>query len=315
MAKLKKLILKNYCGYKGEFELDLTDNGVVKRWAMFFGPNGIGKTNFIRAVDLIASPITKFTQRKNFIPFRKLKYHNDYIPAAELLYESVTDLSIEGIFDIDGEEKRVVLEDNLQGQIFAGRQLDEEKGEISGIKINELTMEDQGVVFIDADSRNLMNQFQLIDSFREPFCEFASAVYGFKCYCPENAEVVTNGITYLMDFVIEKPNGTKVHYKRFSDGEKKIATLLSGLFKRAHKTSPTYENSDILIIDNIEMHIYWKRHMKLLEMMEKYFGDKQIIATTHSPIIIHNMDKKYLYDLEELLTEKVCDTSGISEES
>jgi len=28
------------------------------------------------------------------------------------------------------------------------------------------------------------------------------------------------------DFVIEKPGGTKVHYKRFSDGEKKIEAVL-----------------------------------------------------------------------------------------
>jgi predicted ATP-binding protein involved in virulence len=298
MIKLKRIRLKNYCGYR-DFQLDLTDGGNIKTWAMFFGPNGIGKSNIIRAVDLLASPITKFTQRKNFIPFRKLKYNKDYIPAAELLYDNVEDLLLEAVFDIDGVEKRVVLEDNIKGQITAGRQLEE--GEISGIKINELTMEDQGVIFIDADSRNLMNQFQLIDSFEKPFCDFAEAVYGFKCYCPKNATVATQGITYLMDFVIEKPCGTKVHYKRFSDGEKKIATLLSGLFKRAHKTSPTYENSDILIIDNIAMHIYWKRHMTLIEKLEKYFGDKQIIATTHSPIIIQNMDKKYLYDLEDLV--------------
>jgi len=38
-----------------------------------------------------------------------------------------------------------------------------------------------------------------------------------------------------------------------------------------------------------------------IEKLEKYFGDKQIIATTHSPIIIQNMDKKYLYDLEDLV--------------
>lgn len=306
MIKLKKIKLKNYCGYR-DFELDFTDSdGNIKTWAMFFGPNGVGKSNIIRAVDLLASPITKFTQRKNFIPFRKLKYNKDYITGAELLYDDVEDLLLEAVFDLNGEEKRVVLEDNIKGQIFAGRQVDKEKGEISGIRVNELTVEDQGVTYIDADSRNLMHHFQIIDVFEEPFCDFAKSVYGFNCYCPKNAAVVTQGIKYLMDFVIEKPDGTKVHYSRFSDGEKKIATLLSSLFKRANKDSPTYENNNILIIDNIEMHIYWKRHMTLIEKMEKYFGDKQIIATTHSPIIIQNFDKKYLYDLEELVGSQKC---------
>jgi len=301
VIKLKKIRLKNYCGYR-DFELDLTDeDGSIKTWTIFFGPNGVGKTNIIRAVDLLTSPITKFTQRKNFIPFRKLKYNKDYVNGAELLYDEVEDLLLEAVFDLDGKEKRVILEDNIKGQIFSGRQVDEKKGEISGIRVNELTMKDQGVTYIDADSRNLMHHFQIIDAFEEPFCDFAKSVYGYNCYCPKNAEAWTDGIRYLMDFVIEKLDGTKVHYSRFSDGEKKIATLLSSLFKRAHKDSPTYENNDILIIDNIELHIYFKRHMTLIEKIEKYFGDKQIIATTHSPIIIQNMNKKYLYDLEELV--------------
>ena len=38
--------------------------------------------------------------------------------------------------------------------------------------------------------------------------------------------------------------------------------------------------------------------MKLIEKMEEYFPDKQFIATTHSPVIINEMNKKYLIDME-----------------
>ena len=44
-VKLKHIKLSNYCGYK-DFELDLTDDQGVKRWSIFYGPNGIGKSNF-----------------------------------------------------------------------------------------------------------------------------------------------------------------------------------------------------------------------------------------------------------------------------
>jgi predicted ATP-binding protein involved in virulence len=60
------------------------------------------------------------------------------------------------------------------------------------------------------------------------------------------------------------------------------------------------------------MHIYWKRHMLLIEKMEEYFPDKQIIATTHSPILIQNMKKKYLYDLEDLLVDEDVVKKGFS---
>jgi len=274
----------------------------LKKWAIFYGPNGSGKSNLIRAVELLASPRV-FTKKKNILTFRKLKYHHDYIYGVETMYEDINDLTMEATFLIGEEEKKVILEDNIKGVIFAGRKVDNEKGEISGIKTNDLLPEQQGSIFIDADSRNMMHKFQIIESLEKPFCDFASAVYGLNCYCPKTAKVVDHGITYLLDFVIEKPNGTKVHYKRFSDGEKKIATLISSLFKRAYKDSPDNEGRDILIIDNIAMHIYWKRHMILMQKIAEYFPNKQVVATTHSPILIQNLDKKYLYDLEELVVE------------
>lgn len=296
MIKLKRIKLKNYCGYR-DFELDLTDGDNVKRWAMFFGPNGTFKSTFLRAVELLVNP-SFFTQKKNLMTFRKLKHHHDYHAGSEPMYTDINDLLMEGVFLVDGEEKRVVLEDNIKGVIFAGRAVDKEKGEISGIKINELPLSEQGLIFIDADNRNMMNKFQIIADLQEPFCDFAKAVYGLNCYCPSTAVVFDHGIEYRTDFVIEKKGGIKIHYKRFSDGEKKIATLVSSLFKRAYKDSPDKENKSIIAVDNVALHIYWKRHMTLIRKMEEYFPDKQFIATTHSPIIIKEMNKKYLIDME-----------------
>ncbi len=296
MVKLKNIKLKNYCGYK-DFELDLTDGEGVKKWAMFYGPNGTFKSTFLYAVDLLANP-SRFTKKKNILTFRKLKHHKDYHSGIEPMYTEVNDLKMEATFLIDKEEKRVILEDNIKGVIHAGRQVNKEKGEISGVRLNELSLSEQGIIFIDADNRNMMNKFQIIESLKEQFCDFAKSVYGLNCYCPNTSKVVDHGIIYLLDFVIEKKNGTKVHYKRFSDGEKKIATLVSSLFKRAYKDSPDKENKDIIAIDNIAQHIYYLRHLIMIEKINEYFPDKQIIATTHSPVIIENMDKKYLIDME-----------------
>jgi len=297
MIKLKEIKLVNYCGYK-DFKLNLMDNDKLKKWIILYGQNGTGKSNFIRAVSLLSSP-KQFTKKKNILTFRKLKYHHDYIFGAETMYDEVNELKMEATFIANKEEKKVVLEDNIKGVIYAGRKVDEKKGEISGVKINQLQPNEQGVVFIDADCRNMMQKFQIISDLIVPFCEFSSAVYGCKCYCPEGSRVVDHGIEYCIDFIIEKRNGTKVHYKRFSDGEKKIATLISSLFKRVYKDSPDKEDKDIVLIDNIAQHIYYLRHMSLIEKINEYFPDKQFIATTHSPVIINEMDKKYLVNMED----------------
>ena len=49
------------------------------------------------------------------------------------------------------------------------------------------------------------------------------------------------------------------------------------------------------------MHIYFKRHMQLIKKIEEFFPDKQIIATTHSSVIVNNMDDKHLIDMENYI--------------
>jgi len=80
VIKLKSIKLINYCGYK-DFELDLTSGEEVSRWAMFYGPNGIGKSNFIRAVELLSSPRTLRGRLDNKLFLRRLTYHQNYQPS------------------------------------------------------------------------------------------------------------------------------------------------------------------------------------------------------------------------------------------
>ena len=303
MSKLKNIKLINYCGYRN-FELDLSDKEEgIRKWTMFYGPNGSFKSTFLKAVDLLSNP-QRFFSKRNILTFRKLKHHKDYSYGVENFYDKMSELKMEATFLVNGLEKKVVLEDNISGIIYAARDVDVEKGEFSGIRINELSPEDQGVIFIDADHGNMMQKFQIISDLSVPFCDFASSVYGFKCYCPDSSKVIDSGIEYCTDFIIIKPDRdnkeyeTKIHYKRMSDGEKKIATLVSSLFKRCYEGNPDNEKKSIVIVDNIELHIYFKRHMTLIKKIDEYFPNNQFIVTTHSPVIISEMDKNYLLDME-----------------
>ncbi len=309
MIKLKSIKLRNYCGYR-DFELDLSDGDGVKKWQMFYGPNGIGKSNIIGAVDFLSSP-RKYIGRDNALILRQLKYNKNYIAGTEPLLDKVEDLYMEAVFITDDGEKRIVIEDKIQGQLtFANRT---NPDHISGVTVNELSPELlSAVLYIDADHPMKMNIFQLPVEFGEPFIDFTESIYGYKCSLPESSIVADSGIDYYKDFVLYKyPPGiakdddliTMVHFSRFSDGEKKIAALLVALFEYAYES--TGDNNSIILIDNIEMHIYWKRHMTLIEKMNQFFPNHQIIATTHSPIITGEMEEKYLCDLENCIMEGV----------
>ena len=290
MIKLKKIKLINYCGYRN-FELDLTEGDGVRKWAMFYGPNGSFKSTFLWAVELLSSPRKIIGRLDNNLFLRRLTYHPNYNPSYIGFDKLKTNLYMEAIFSTDEGDKKIVLENNWDNKI--------------GLTLNELPSNlISAASFIDADNPNNMYSFQINGKNKDKFLDIVKVVYNLECYLPreslvEEKDVEKNeDILLYADFVIKKYGNTLVHYKSFSDGEKKIATLISALFRRS-------EENDILLVDNIDQHLYFKRHMNLINKIEEHFPEKQIIATTHSPVIINSMDEKYLYDLEKLLEEKV----------
>lgn len=298
MVKLKYIKLENFCGYRN-FEYDFYKSEDFQKWLMVYGPNGSFKSTLLNAVSLLSSPWRLESRLENVIFFRRLTYHPDYRPGYEKFLKSDYNLYMEAIFDIHGKDRKVVLQNNW----------DEDS---TGVLTNEMP---EGIISVSfnpkADSPMSVYSFQLNSKYEKEFIDFAEAVYGFKVelpkdslveeYCSENQEYMN----FYTNFILYKYRGDKIHYKNFSDGEKKIATLIATLFNRIYDREGN-ENS-ILLIDNICMHIYYIRHMYMIEKMDYFFPNNQIIATTHSPIVIEGgkgikgMSKKYLFDMESYI--------------
>ncbi len=284
MIKLEKIKLVNYCGYKN-FELSMADGSEMKKWGILYGPNGIGKSNLIRAIELLSSPRVMRGRLDNKLFLRRLTYHPNYQPHLIGFDKSKTDLYMEAAFNTGDGQKRTVLENNWKDRV--------------GLTTDEVPLDIISYSsYIDADNPNNLYSFQINVEDGDKFINMAEAVYGLKCYFPEGSiasEIDSSNnqrVSFYTDFVIVKYGQTFVHYKSFSDGEKKIATLLASLFRKSRE-------SYILLVDNIEMHIYFKRHMALLSKIEEIFPDHQVIATTHSSVIVAEMQQKYLIDLED----------------
>jgi predicted ATP-dependent endonuclease of OLD family len=291
VIKLKRIILKNFCGYKN-FQWDFTnkETGKINNLLMLYGPNGIGKSSFLDAIRLLSNP-RKLANRQGLTTFfRKLTFNQNYVPGLDGFDGNKEELYMEGVFDTSEGEKRVILKNNW---------IDKE----SGLILNELGYSENSI-YLDSDHPNQVYSFQLRRENKEKFLDFASSIYGFKCEMPQDykdLDYSSENISFCNDFIIIKPPyGVKVHYKRMSAGEKKIATMLRILFDDCYSD----KNLGILLIDNIELHLYFRRHLILLQKLNEYFGDRQIIATTHSPVIIDNLPKESLCDLEEYFNDE-----------
>jgi AAA15 family ATPase/GTPase len=334
MLKIKSLTLQNYAGFKNLVNFNFTNSTDFKPINMFFGPNGCGKSTALQAISVLgrAKAYAKRNKNESNLLLRKLQFHPDYDPSYAGYTKYQDSLNIDGVFtDGDRDYRVVIRDDDVICNDLADRKSD-------------------NTVYIDADNPINLAKFQVPRERSILFIELAKSIYGYNCFLekPVNSSGVSSNhatlkevlftyadtskekigtnehqmsktdmynylskdnqqdeFAFYQDFVIEKGD-VKVHYKSMSAGEKKIATLLRNL------CDPTVmDKSDIVLVDNIEMHVYFKRHQKMIDKLIEFFPSKQFIVTSHSGIMIEHVGKTYgkecLYDITEYKDQKLID--------
>lgn len=284
MFYLKNIQFKNFCGYK-DFELSFCKNNKPLPLCVFFGSNGTGKSTVLSGIRMLANPY-QFFGRNNDLYFRKMTFHKDYDPTYSGFMLSQSDMLITGTF-IDTNEKEYIVKIDKNGIVES--------------QLPRYNSDQEGwAVFTDADHPMNMNKFQLKEEATEKFLEIASYVYGLPIHLDKKVTTKDMGdsASFYQDLIITK-NEVKVHFKRMSDGERKIATLLRHICNE-YVVNP----SNIYLIDNAEMHIYFKRHSGLVKRLMTCFPDKQFITTSHSSTFISAVEKYIgvdgLIDLEKV---------------
>lgn len=282
--RIKSLDFKDFRGYeKAHFEFG--------DFSMLVGPNGIGKTTVLDAVQLLCSgldfkddeaahPLVKsrITPEERTRQFLRKNIRNidSATPAAGF--------NISANFDRAGEPIRVEL--NQDGWVR-----------------NELRDRDwwwPGILYFAQFDCNMVN-FQLAAELWDDFAKAWGTITGYKAVDPDIQQAVGRGIKVdiVIGFFIEKPGG-RIHCRKASAGEKKIMKSLSQIVSLEKERQP-----DIVLIDNMEMHIHPGRHLLVAEEMKKLFAGKQIVATTHSaPLISNYRPRSHIINVEHAISGK-----------
>lgn len=99
-----------------------------------------------------------------------------------------------------------------------------------------------------------------------------------------------------LEMKIDKGN-ISLNVSQMSDGEKCIMALLGDLARRLTLANPMLENpllgEGIVLIDEIELHMHPSWQRKILVVLKNIFPNLQFIITTHSPIILSEVNEDY----------------------
>jgi len=300
---LKNLVLKNYCGYS-HHEFDFTkSSGDPYHLICFFGPNGVGKTAILEAISLltwnsagykpiqIEQRLAKYVKSKNYTTYQSLR---------DILKNGKKEMLISGTFDLDGSEYAVDLTQYgftrndlipvAPGEYDLEESLEFAKTGPWGEDYNRYRH--RLLHFITTDNDLSLNKFQLHDANAGKFEKLYAIVTGYETHCVEPSGLTAMESIYCTDFYIIK-KGYNIHFKRMSAGERKIAKAFSQTLNLIYDLeNPENEEEkmegfpSILLLDNIEMHIYYKRHVDFVDCIKNIFSKQQIFSTTHSGVLI-----------------------------
>jgi predicted ATPase len=262
--KLRHLSLKDFCGFR-QLDLNLGD------FACFVGPNGIGKTTILNAVSLLCSSLDFKGEQTPFETSVSAETRMKVFLRKNIRNIDETDCSesflVRGEFDLDGKPLEVVL--NEKG--FVKNELLPQEGWWPGISY---------FAKFDVD----MVAFQLRNKLWPRFSKAWEAITGFPAVDPEIYTVdklakIENDAEYVIGFRIQKPDG-RVHCRKGSAGEHKIMKALTQIVNLEESRQP-----EIILVDNLEMHVAAERHLAVFDTLKDLFRGKQIIATTHSQAV------------------------------
>lgn len=316
---LRQLRLSNFCNYENQVFNFVRDDGTPYPFVCFFGPNGVGKSTLLEAITMLTMNSTGRNNRHVQESLKKFVRNPDYDPAFEHMkgrsyancYVSgmsdaeLPDMLIEGTYVLNGKDYIVAMNQNgyTRNDFAPIPPVDTEPEDAAQYLNsgpwgdNHLTYRQRIAHFVTADSDLAMSKFQLHYSQMEHFEAIISEIMRYKADC-----IVPSGITpldnrYCTDFVITKKEH-KIHFKRMSAGERKICKSFSDLLNLMHDLSCP-EPGDIkmegwprlLLLDNVEMHVYYDRHVTLVECLKRVFSQQQIFAATHSGVLIQRFLK------------------------
>ncbi len=303
MLHLTKLNLQNFCNFDHHtFDFKKPDGNPYK-YICFFGPNGIGKTTLLEAISLLTMnqkgrdpeyvrrSLRKYVRNKDYNPsYERIKGHAYKDDFATEYKEQLPEMIIEGTYEMDGESYIV----RMTQDGFVRNDLAPEGNGPGPWGDNHLLYRQRVAHFITSDSDLSLSKFQLRQEQAAVFEKITSTVMRYPTECIAPSGIVNMDRQYCTDFVIHKGNH-KIHFKRMSAGERKIAKSFSQLLNLVYDLEhpePGEPAMDgwprLLLLDNIEMHIYYDRHVAMIECSKSFFPKQQIFATTHSGILIEN---------------------------
>ena len=325
--RLERLELTNFKAIESA-EIDFQGKSTI-----IFGVNGTGKSSILRTINLLyANIINQIVNRKELKQNYTIQLEDIQYGKKETLMKALFDIENEKILYqrgfIRNSGKKYDDKDALKkiAEIFQEKYIsDEEQKDIpifANYGTNRLVLDiplrirtHHTFDIYSAFEKSIENKIDFRTFFewyrnQEDYENESKIATGNLAYKDKALESVRTAILSMLEEcsnlrVARKPRlemkidkeHISLNVSQMSDGEKCTMALFGDLARRLTLANPTKENplsgEGVVLIDEIELHMHPSWQRKVLEKLRSTFPNIQFIITTHSPIVLSEVDENY----------------------
>lgn len=153
----------------------------------------------------------------------------------------------------------------------------------------------------DIENENYRHQRDLFsaESSVKPDRELSTVRRALEVFLPEYTNIHVKRSPLQM--LVEK-NGQALRIDQLSDGEKIYIAMVGDLCKRLVLANPTLDDplqgTGIVLIDELDLHLHPKWQTDIAPRLTQVFPNIQFIVSTHSPLVVTNVQSESLRVLE-----------------
>jgi predicted ATP-binding protein involved in virulence len=116
------------------------------------------------------------------------------------------------------------------------------------------------------------------------------------------APFVFDGVDDRFEVMFRSPTG-RVRLEALSDGYRSLFVIITELLLRCSLTTAPPESmldvEGVCLIDEIDAHLHPRLQERALPALHALFPRMQIVATTHSPIVVAGVEPKNVFRLDD----------------
>lgn len=331
--KIRTVSLKSFKCFE-DIKIDCTqeDKSSVYQWTVLLGNNNTGKTSLLKAIANLRPVPIKLIERKQTAVSSDTGKNTDYIPAFFYDAESQEDTT---------RETHVACSTTYNKNLFWGYSkslmatTDDAAladFQIYGYGVSRYPSKTSLSESVSESCASLFHQDTKLINIEEWLMQLDYAAKNDKAMAAQRLQRIKellcgNLFPEILDFRFESSDNlhnytlfkTKDGWFRYTQLGYGYQSMLSWvvdlckrMFERYSQSANPLEESAIVLVDEIDLHLHPKWQRDIIAFLSKAFPNTQFIVTTHSPLVIQSMDNVNLYVLHREDDKIIAERSNTS---